>query len=232
MNAPTRGPVALRQRAVLAQVLARAGQAGWTAQTLRDGALACGEDAADLAVLFPEGISDVLRVYSQSLDEAMQGALDAAPLGELKIRDRIKRGIRARIEAIEPHFEAGRRAAALLMLPPFAPLCLALAAKTVDVLWRAVGDRATDFNFYTKRALAAGVYLSTLMMWFRDRSADHEATWAFLDRRLSDIMVIEGTKIQLRKLGALMPSPWALFGMLRYPDRPDHPPAKDGASDA
>src|SRR5262249_1465838 len=127
---------------------------------------------------------------------------------------------KARIEALTPDLAAGRRAAALLTLPLYAPLAARLAFRTVDALWREAGDRSTDFNFYTKRALALGVYLSTLVFWFRDRSAEHEASWQFLDQRISDVMVIEGAKIQARKLVAYLPSPWALLGALRYPDRP------------
>jgi hypothetical protein len=33
------------------------------------------------------------------------------------------------------------------------------------------GDNATDFNFYTKRALLAGVYSTTVLYWLNDKSA-------------------------------------------------------------
>jgi ubiquinone biosynthesis protein COQ9 len=69
---------------------------------------------------------------------------------------------------------------------------VALAAgslwRTVDAIWYAAGDTATDFNYYTKRALLAGVYGATLLHWLDDRSEDSTATWAFLDRRIAEAL--------------------------------------------
>src|SRR3546814_10685041 len=71
-----------------------------------------------------------------------------------------------------------------LALPQNAATGLACLYRTVDAIWYAAGDRATDYNFYTKRALLAGVYSSTLLFWLNDKSENFAATWAFLDRRI------------------------------------------------
>ena len=94
--------------------------------------------------------------------------------------------------------EATRRALALLSLPFHAGRGLKLLYRTVDAMWYAAGDTSTDFNFYTKRATLAGVYSSTLLYWLSDRSPGGEATWAFLDRRIDDVMKIEKLKSQVR----------------------------------
>ena len=47
-----------------------------------------------------------------------------------------------------------------------------VAANTVDAIWYAAGDSATDFNFYTKRGLLAAVYGATMLYWLDDRSPD------------------------------------------------------------
>ena len=78
--------------------------------------------------------------------------------------------MRTRLEILKPHKEAARRAAAFLSLPLNAALGAKLLYRTVDAMWRAAGDTSTDFNFYTKRAILAGVYASTLMRWFNDTS--------------------------------------------------------------
>jgi ubiquinone biosynthesis protein COQ9 len=64
-------------------------------------------------------------------------------------------------------------------------------------MWRAAGDTATDFNFYTKRALLAGVYGATLLVWLDDRSEGCAATWRFLDRRIADVMTIQTVRGRL-----------------------------------
>jgi ubiquinone biosynthesis protein COQ9 len=212
-------PLDPRRGAVLMAALSLAPALGWTPAMVSEAGRQAGEGEAELGLLFPEGVADLLSLYSDRLDAAMAATLAAAPLESMKIRERIKLGLKVRIEAVAPDLEAGRRAAALFMLPPYAPLGLKCALRTVDMLWRSIGDRSTDFNFYTKRALALGVYLSTLVFWFRDRSPEKEESWRFLDQRLSDVMVIQGAKIQARKLAAYLPSPWAVLGALRYPDR-------------
>ena len=91
---------------------------------------------------------------------------------------------------------------ALLALPLNAPLGLKLLYRTVDAIWYAAGDTSADFNFYTKRATLAGVFSSTLLYWLNDRSEGNEATWAFLDRRIDDVMRFEKFKGQFVKKAA------------------------------
>jgi ubiquinone biosynthesis protein COQ9 len=212
-------PLDARRAAVLAAALPLAGEMGWTAGLLEAAAKAAGEAEGAAGVLFPDGISALLTFYSHGLDAAMSAQLAALPLEVMKIRERIKTGVRLRIEALAAHDEAARRAGVLLTLPPYAPLGLKLAYDTVDALWHAIGDKATDFNFYTKRAMAIGVYLATLAVWFRDKTPDKARAWAVLDKRIDNVMVIEGAKLQVRKLAAVLPSPFGLLGVLRYPDR-------------
>src|SRR4029077_14179482 len=94
--------------------------------------------------------------------------------------------------------EAARRALALLALPLNAGLGLKLLYRTVDAMWYAAGDTSADFNFYTKRAILAGVYSSTLLYWLNDRAEGSEATWSFLDRRIDDVMKFEKFKDRVR----------------------------------
>ena len=61
------------------------------------------------------------------------------------------------------------------------------AARTIDAIWHAAGDRSADFSWYTKRAILTPIYAATLLYWLRDDSFDDEATLAFLDRRLAAI---------------------------------------------
>jgi hypothetical protein len=45
-------------------------------------------------------------------------------------------------------------------------------------------------NWYSKRALAASVYAATEVYMLTDRSFAFADTWAFLDRRLEDVMML------------------------------------------
>ncbi len=68
------------------------------------------------------------------------------------------------------------------------------------------GDEATDFNFYTKRALLTPVYTTTVLYWLADESEGFADTWGFLDRRIGDVMRIPGLTARLRKALSACPS--------------------------
>src|SRR5205814_99691 len=99
-----------------------------------------------------------------------------------------------------------RRAAAFLTLPPHASTGVKLLYRTVDAIWRGIGDTSTDFNFYTKRAILAGVYSTTLLRWFSDASADEKDTNEFLRRRIDDVMRFEKFKAHIRERTSALPS--------------------------
>ena len=74
-----------------------------------------------------------------------------------------------------------------------------LVYRTVDAMWRAAGDTATDFNFYTKRGILAGVYGSTAMRWFNDTSEDEKPTEEFLAARIDNVMQFEKFKSKAKE---------------------------------
>jgi ubiquinone biosynthesis protein COQ9 len=108
-----------------------------------------------------------------------------------------------RLDILLPHREAVRRSLSLLASPINLPLGAKLLYDTVDTLWRAAGDRSTDFNFYTKRGLLAGVYAATTFYWLDDRTEDAEATAAFLDRRLAEVLAIPRLRAGIERFNPL-----------------------------
>ena len=109
---------------------------------------------------------------------------------------------------------------AFLALPAHTALGLSCLARTVDEMWRAAGDTSTGFNFYTKRGLLAGVYGATLLAWLDDETEDFSATWAFLDRRISDVMEIQKARGRLDKLVVSFSNPSDILRRFRE-GRPD-----------
>jgi len=171
---------------------------GWTRAALAAGARRLELPAGEADRLFPGGAVQVLTFLSGRADLRTVADMEAEGVGAMKIRDRIRSAVRIRLERHAGEREAVRRALAVLSLPFNTGLALKLLYKTVDAMWYAAGDTSTDFNFYTKRATLAGVYSSTLLYWLNDRSPGAEATWAFLDRRIDDVMKIEKLKSQVR----------------------------------
>lgn len=178
---------------------------GFTDKVLAGAAKEAGVDKSTVARLFPNGALSLVEAFSQSADAEMEKRIAALDLKSMKVRERIAAAVKARITAVRPHKEAARRAAAFLTLPPHAALGAKLVYRTVDAMWRAVGDKSTDFNFYTKRGILAGVYSATLMRWFTDDSADEQATDAFLADRIENVMQVEKFKARAKEAFERLP---------------------------
>jgi ubiquinone biosynthesis protein COQ9 len=179
---------------------------GFTDKVLAAAAAEAGADKAALARLFPDGPLSLVEAFSTRTDAAMETQLAKRKLAQMKIRERIRLAVTTRLALLAPHKEAARRAAAFLTLPPHAGLGAKLLYRTVDSIWRAVGDTSTDFNFYTKRAILAAVYSTTLLRWFTDDSENEAATAEFLDRRIENVMRFEKFKAELRERASHLPS--------------------------
>jgi ubiquinone biosynthesis protein COQ9 len=185
---------------------------GFTEAVLTRAGETAAADEIALARLFPQGALSLVEAFSDWADDEMVALLEQTGLKKKKIRERISAAVLARLEVLAPHKEAARRAGAWLTLPPHAPLGMTLLYRTVDAMWRATGDTATDFNFYTKRAILAGVYSATLMRWFNDDSEDEDATHAFLAKRIDDVMRFEKFKADVKKRAKDWPSFTEILG--------------------
>lgn len=179
---------------------------GFTDKLLRRAAGEAGADKEDVPRLFPNGALSLLAAYSERVDAEMERRLAKVKLTSMPVRKRIATAVKTRLAILKPHKEAARRAVAHLSLPLNLPLGAKLVYRTVDAMWRAVGDVSTDFNFYTKRAILAGVYSATLMRWFTDGSEDEAATNAFLDARIGNVMQFEQFKGQVRERAKKLPT--------------------------
>ena len=184
---------------VVKAALADAAFDGFTDQVLAKAGKSAGVEKAELERLFPQGARSLIEAYSLGVDAEMETLLAEMDLAKMKIRQRIAAAVLARLSVLKPHKEAARRAAATLTLPMHAALGAKLMYHSVDAMWRAAGDTATDFNFYSKRGILAGVYGATLVRWFNDTSAEEQVTRDFLAARIENVMQFEKFKAQAKK---------------------------------
>ena len=192
--------------AILKAALKDAAFDGFTDAVLAKAGKSAGADKATIARLFPEGVLSLIEFFSASVDKAMEERLAAVDLPKRKVRERIKIAVLTRLALLAPNKEAARRAAALMTLPMHAARGARLMYATVDAMWRAAGDTSTDFNFYTKRGILAGVYGSVLVRWFNDTGEDESATEAFLDARIENVMQFEKFKAKAKEAFANFPA--------------------------
>ena len=160
---------------------------GWTVTALRRGAEEAGIDLAGAGEAFPGVAADMVAHFSDWSDRRMLEELEGMDLPSMGVTARVRTAVQVRLRQAEPHREAVRRSLAYLAMPQNAVLGAKLLYRTVDAIWHVAGDTATDWNFYSKRGLLAGVFGATVLYWLNDRSEDYAETWDFLDRRLRDV---------------------------------------------
>ncbi len=176
------------REAILLATLDHVALDGWTRRSLDAGACDAGFKAIDGQRAFPAGMLALVEYLFEYGDRQMAQTMGRLDISEMKVRARVATAVRTRLSVMAAHREAMRRALSFMALPQNAGAALACTYRTVDTIWYAVGDTATDFSFYTKRALLAGVFAATVLYWLGDESAGSQETWNFLDRRISGIM--------------------------------------------
>lgn len=190
---------------------------GWGREALATAAQARGIDPAVAALAFPGGAVDMIDAWFAHIDTVMLGTLTPEVLAAMKIRARITALVEARIDAVANDIEALRRALAVLALPTNALAAARLNWRAADVMWRAAGDTATDYNYYTKRTILGAVYAATVLTMLGDDSAGLADTRAFLARRIDGIMRFEKAKARFSEGGTERLSLSRFLGRLRYP---------------
>jgi ubiquinone biosynthesis protein COQ9 len=215
---PSEDPFDAVRRGLLPVALKAAAFEGFTDAMLKKAAAGAGVGASEAAAAFPRGPIDLVEYWSNEADKASATALAPEATAGLKIRERVVRGVEARLDYIRPDKEAARRAAAFLALPHNAPTGARLLWNAADAIWRAMGDPSTDFNFYSKRAILSGVLSSTMARWFADDGKGETATAEFLRARIENVMQFERLKAKARDAGFYPEGMFGWLAKMRYPE--------------
>ena len=205
-------------RALLAPgIAANAAFDGWSDAARDMAAQAQGVDTDVAALAFKDGPVDMIDAWFAHIDGVMLTAVPPERLALMKIREKITALVEARLDATSIDRESLRRALAILALPQNLAKATRLGWRTVDTIWRAAGDVATDYNYYTKRTILLGVYASTITVFLDDESEGLADTRAFLGRRINGIMQFEKAQAGFLKRTEHGFSLSRFVGRLRYP---------------
>ncbi len=204
----------LRAR-LLEALLPIAAEKGWTQATLKEAADSLGFSEGELCLAAPRGTLDMIDAFADWGDAEMARRLESQNLLSMKIRERVRAAVVARLEAIAPWKAAEAKAVQAMIRPFRAGEGAGFVWRTSDRIWRLLGDRSTDENYYSKRAILAGVLGSTMARYLADASGDMTRTLDFLDRRIENIMQFEKLKAQAAPAAAMAVS-WGQIEPLWY----------------
>ncbi|RAK58248.1 COQ9 family protein [Phenylobacterium deserti] len=202
------------EQRLLERALKMAHIEGWTWRMVRLAGKAEGFSDGETELVLPHGPADLAALLSRRHDQRAMLILGEVDPASLKIRERIRRAVEARLDAAAGDESATRRWVGYLALPQHLGLAGKLAWESADVLWRWAGDVATDENHYSKRVILAGILTSALAIRLTGGRAD---ALAFVDRRIEDVMKFEKWKATSAfRPTDLMSSVAGALGRMRY----------------
>ena len=209
---------------LLAAILPHIAFDGWSQSAFTVAVADTGLNPDHARTLCPRGAVDLAIAFHQAGDRAMRDAVKAADLRQLRYSEKVAFAVRARIAAITDK-EAVRRGTALFALPHMAADGARLIWGTADAIWDVLGDTSDDFNWYSKRVTLSAVWTSVVVFWLGDDSLGGQATDAFIDRRIANVMQFEKFKSKVNASPLLKPLTGPLLGLLgkiRAPTRIPH----------
>ncbi|KAG7592236.1 Ubiquinone biosynthesis protein COQ9 [Arabidopsis thaliana x Arabidopsis arenosa] len=174
------------QARVLSASLRHVPRLGWTEEAMMAGSRDVGVSPS-IVGSFSRKEAALVEFF---MDECLQLLMDRIDSG-LDLRnlipsERIAKLIRIRLEMQFPYMSKWPQALSIQAHPLNVPTSFKQRAMLVDEIWHAVGDGASDLDWYVKRTILGGVYSTTEIYMLTDDSLEHRDTWAFLDDRVKD----------------------------------------------
>jgi len=151
--------------------------------------------------LFPKGAFELVEYFVNKTNKQLAVDFGSRDLSNQNQREKLATIVKARLQTLTPYVKNGRwsEAMATLAQPSNLPQSLHMLALLVDEMWFHAGDASTDFNWYTKRAMLAGLYTSAELYMLSDASEGFKDTWKFVDNRINDIITASRFKYELEQ---------------------------------
>ncbi len=187
--------------------LARVSTNGWNINSLKAAADDVGLDWLVAQAYWPLGCVSLLQRVEQEWQERFAALAEGMDLSGMGTTARVRALVLARLEMLAPQYRLLQQLVqAAVRQPRLAWQMQQGVWQASSQLWYLAGDRATDHNWYSKRALLAAVYSSTLYYWLRQAGQPGDAAGqgqgeagnqggagvtasvaAYLDRRLAEV---------------------------------------------
>ena len=146
---------------------------------------------SELISLFPGGIYDVLSFVYEDLNNKVYAQIRKSNIINLSLNKIIKKILITRIDLMNKDKKFYKKTFFYLILNSRKKFAKKTLYKTVDDIWFLAGDNSTDFNFYTKRLILAGIYVNALIVYFNKNITEAEIN---IDKNLNRISKLPNIK--------------------------------------
>ena len=168
---------------------------GWNEEMFSKVAKNSKYDTAVVLSLFPEGYISLIQVYLDEINAKMTEESKKLNLIRFKVHERIRELCILRFKIMTKEKKIVCKTFLHLLLPNNYNFSLKNLYKTVDQIWYLAGDSSTDFNFYSKRAILASIYSTTIIHFINNDN--FEETISLLNKQLKKVSKIPKIKERL-----------------------------------
>ena len=158
----------------------------------------------EINTLFPNGYKSLLDLYLSEINEKMTKESKNIDLIRLKVNERIKALMTIRLKIMKNEKKLISKTFLYLLLPHNFKIASQNLYKTVDQIWFLAGDNSTDFNFYSKRAILASIYSTTLLHFINNDNINE--TIDVMNQSVKKVSKIPKIKNQAKNIIKLLPN--------------------------
>lgn len=150
----------------------------WNEDIMQQACVNIGLDQSYHRIIFPDGVGEAILCNELFLDHKMLNILNNRERPE-KIRQKISLALAVRV------IELGVKEDGLKLMPKTSPKAM---WNTSDAIWKYVGDKSLDFNYYSKRTILLAVYVKVRKFYQQDNSNEFSATSAYIDEQIRKVL--------------------------------------------
>ena len=160
-------------------------------------------DYNEIISLFPNGYLSTIQMYLDDINSKM--ALESKKLNliQLRLHERVRELCILRLNIMQKEKKFVVKTFNHLCIPQNYKFSSKNLYKTIDQIWFLSGDNSTDFNFYTKRIILAGIYTSTMIHFINNENID--GTIDFLNNQLKKVKYIPKFKNRINDIVKILP---------------------------
>lgn len=158
----------------------------------------CNFKAEDGYLMFDSSLVNLVNYIVQLYDEKLVDLAKKNKLDDLSVSQKVKKLILLRLQLIAENKIAAQKIWQFYFDYHNSYYGAKTLYKTCDLIWKIAKDSSTDYNFYTKRAILAKVYLKVFKFYLDDFSQNDVDTINCLDEELKKVARIGKIKAQLK----------------------------------
>ncbi|MFT4717755.1 MAG: ubiquinone biosynthesis protein COQ9 [Rickettsiales bacterium] len=172
---------------------------GCSEEVLQRSITESGFDSKLKDIFFENGLIDLFNFATDVLDRKTLKEAEGIDFSELGISGKIREFVKIRLHLIADNYDSFCQISFYLRHnPKNLSFILQKSYKFSDLVWYEIGDKSTDYNFYSKRILLSKIYLKTFSFFSKNNSVDKSLL--YFDSQIQNVLKFSKVKSEIKEM--------------------------------